>query len=300
MPVTQSLIEQKISHSDPLAQPGLSSSMVLIDEDAPIVTIAENMRDEFRIGEQAGHTYLAYNSKARFATWKDDEAHPLDQKLRAMHQHDDLINEFGITGQVYTNNTEEALELLITFRGTKDLGGVWRDIAEDQHIGSQSFEKHQAAIAKAFKALLGSLTNLMGNTEKPIHLRVSGHSLGTVDTQLFVGLVIKALAKKKDEELKQPDTAPIQKINKITMDLQNGVGIPKEMAGEIHAAFADCKDLTVQANVTTVDNDIVQQAGEQMLFIAPCYFNTQKNYAFAWRKCLSLQPLMAAAGKILI
>lgn len=151
-----------------------------------------------------------------------------------------------------------SLPILLNFRGTQtstERTNAFQSLVRDSDpygIGRVTFDKRKTEILEELKKII--LTKK--DNYSSFHLHINGHSLGGVDVQRALALVVEELAKTPDSDFK--------KIQKITAGAHNAPGIEKD----INAKFLkDIKEIHIPVNLSYIffDSDPIQTAGSVYL-----------------------------------
>lgn len=162
--------------------------------------------------------------------------------------------------------------LHLAFRGTKDIPACLRDL-ERRGPGHESFFGNRDTILENICATIHQYY-----ASDPVHLIVSGHSLGGADAENTVTSVLQVKAQLAYNNRLFAAFEELNNIDTITLNAVNSAGISAVKATEakMDADFlANDRNLKIDATYILTDGDVVPQSGQAHVF-ANCDYSTAK------------------------
>lgn len=138
----------------------------------------------------------------------------------------------GIVGNILIpQSTAEHRRIYVNFRGTDSQNSASLHVDLEHCVGEESFHKCFSAIMGQINGLIGEMA---GNTDAPIQLIVSGHSMGSALSQYFLNGAMLSAA------LSLPIDLSREEVDEATPDLI--IDYQRHFANYLHQQYGIARD----------------------------------------------------------
>lgn len=159
-----------------------------------------------------------------------------------------------------THNAERDIHII--FRGTKDLSSLVRDF-EPKAPGSSSI---LLAANDIHHELHKSIRKLIEESELPVSITLTGHSLGASDSQNYFADLIKLINDWSEDDVIEDKDFYFQNISRLRLVAFNSPGVTQALANKVAyyttKLFQKNSNFQIECYWLLVAGDIVQQFGE--------------------------------------